>query len=191
MSVWNKLDEMRRQVEGDPFWGAVLGGGIALIIEAGRLMNAQTEAAADKLKLLEDKIAAVAKKAETVVVNIHRQANKKPTLTGIATTITSGNGAVTEISGITNTDQAGKFRINQSSVATPAMSTLFRVNFAVAYAQAPAVFIEQHGGADVGLRVRNVSESGFDVVSGSGLAINTVQELSYLTVPLALTETLA
>lgn len=190
MSVWNKLEEMRRSVEGDPFFGALLGGGIALVVEAGRLVSAQSESTAEKQKALEDKVAALTKKADGIVLNIHRQAGKKPSVSNVATTITTGGSTIVEISGITNTDQSGKFRITASTVATPAASTLFRVNYATKYAQAPAVFLTQQAGADIGLRVANVTDLGFDVISSAGITINTAQEFAYFVVPLALTETL-
>lgn len=190
LSVWNKLEEMRRGIEGDPFWGAILGGGIALIIEAGRLINAQSEATADKQKQLEDKLNVLGKKADGITPNVHRQAGKKPAVSNVATTLTTGGSTVSEISGITNTDQSGKLRITASTVATPAAATLFRMNFATRYAQTPAVFVQQQAGADIGLRVANVSDSGFDVVTAAGITINTAQELVYFVVPLALSEAL-
>lgn len=189
--VLARLEIIRRQVEGDPFWGAVIGGGLALLMEAGRLVTLTSEANKEKADALEKKITAVETQVAPVLLNTHRQAGKFPTLTGIASSITGGSGTVDFLSGTSKTDQAGKLRIVSGSGTTAAAATVVRVNFAVPYKEPPAVFVEQQAGTDVALKVANVTTAGFDVVTGGGLAASNVYDLAYLAVPLAVSETLA
>lgn len=189
--VLARLEVIRRQVEGDPFWGAVIGGGLALFMEAGRLVALTSEANKDKADALEKKLTGIETQVTPVLLNTHRQAGKFPTLSGIASSILSGSGTVDYLSGSSKSDQAGKLRITSGSGTTAAAATVVRVTFAVPYKEAPAVFVTQQAGTDVALKAANVTATGFDIVTGAGLAASNIYDLAYLAVPLAPSETLA
>ncbi|MFO0578994.1 MAG: hypothetical protein U1A78_33740 [Polyangia bacterium] len=191
-NIVERLEVIRRSVEGDPFWGAVLGGGIALILEGGRLVALQGEESDQKLKALEQKVKGLeSTPAVTAPVNLHRLVGKAPAIGTIAASITGGQGSVGFAATTTATDQSGRVRIVAGSQATSSGATVAHFTFATAYKEAPGVFIFQQSGTDVAFRIANVTASGFDLITGTGLTANNVYELAYLVVPLSTLESLS
>lgn len=191
-NIINRLEEIRRGLEGDPFWGGILGGGLALLLEGGRLVAVQGEASKDQLKALETKVKTLeGTPLGSTSPNPHRVAGKAPAISSIATSITNGQGTVDFAVNTSHTDQSGRVRVAAGSNATASSATVAHFTFAVPYKEAPAVFLFQQSGAEVAFRVANVTASGFDVTTGTGLTANAGYEFAYLVVPLATSETLS
>lgn len=168
-SVWSELETTRARLEGEPGPAALVGGLLGLVLEGWRFLSASVEKADAVRKVFEERLERVRARLDLRSANRHRVADAGVTLTNVNTTLTNNGGTVQVESDSTATDQAARIRIMAGSVSVVA-STLASVQFARSFSDAPVILAQQDSGPDIGLRVANVTSSGFDLATAGGIA---------------------